>query len=404
MTTMPIMARRKAILVVDDEAIALKYFSRAFGDEFSIHTVNTAAGALSVLEEHHDSIGVVVTDQRMPESSGIELLQEIRDRYPSIVRILTTAYTDQSLLVDAINSGAVYAFIAKPWELNNFEEVLINAADQHDRLATEAHLVASKLDELKAKIFDDRIKDVGMVSAKIGHYIHNALCPLTFVIEQLIANSQSTPDLPLDFVQSTRDHLYDVAQTLKDLEQASSGVPQEDLEWLDLDVLAKQALKETVIIRSQKRLKFNKSANADTPRILGSAKQLAKVFRFMIAEEIVSLPEASEVNLSIEPEVADGEVIGAAIFFEDSVPVSSHTSAESLLHPFNLRGSNPREFGVFLVSCYLIVKHHGGSINARINEKGGLSISLFLPCEPESSDEREFLFTHHPAKPPNANY
>lgn len=391
-------------MVVDDEAIALKYFSRAFGDEFSIHTVNSASGALSVLEENHDSIGIVVTDQRMPESSGIELLQEVRDRYPSIVRILTTAYTDQSLLVEAINSGAVYAFIAKPWELNNFEEVLINAAEQHDRLATEAHLVASKLDELKAKIFDDRIKDVGMVSAKIGHYIHNALCPLTFVIEQLIAHSHSTPDLPLDFVQSTRDHLYDVAQTLKDLEQASAGAPAEDLEWLDLDDLAKQALKETVIIRSQKRLKFDKSVDPDTPRIMGSGKQLAKVFRFMIAEEIVSLPESSEVKLSIRPELADGEVIGAAICFEDSVPVARTTSAESLLHPFNLRGSNPREFGVFLVSCYLIVKHHGGSINARINEQGGLSISVFLPCEPDETEEKEFLFTHHPAKSPNAKY
>ncbi len=398
------MTRRKAILVVDDEAIALKYFSRAFGDEFSIHTVNSAAGALAVLEENHDSIGIVVTDQRMPESSGIELLREVRDLYPSIVRILTTAYTDQSLLVDAINSGAVYAFVAKPWELNNFEEVLLNAAEQHDRLTTEAHLVASKLDELKAKIFDDRIKDVGMVSAKLGHYVHNALCPLTFVIEQLIAHSPSTPDLPLDFVQSTRDHLYDVAQTLKDLEQASTGVPPEDLEWLDLDVLAKQALKETVIIRSQKRLKFTKEVNPDTPRILGSAKQLAKVFRFMIAEEIVSLPEASEVRLSIEPETADGEVIGAAISFEDSVAVAKATPAQSLLHPFNLRGSNPREFGVFLISCYLIVKHHGGSINARINEQDGLSISVFLPCEPETNEEDEFLFTHHPTKSPNANY
>ncbi|MGC1480353.1 MAG: response regulator [Chthoniobacterales bacterium] len=393
------MVQRKAILVVDDEAIALKYFARAFDDRFPVYSVGSAAEALDLLNLRHESIGVVVTDQRMPDASGIDLLTTVRDRFPSIVRILTTAYTEQRLLVDAINSGAVYAFVTKPWELNELENVLDNAVELHERQANDAQLMATKFDELRAKIFDDRIQDVGMVSAKIGHYIHNALCPLTFVIEQLIEHSPDTPDLPLDFVLSTRDHLYDVAQTLKDLEQAGTRVSPSELEWIDLAEVASQALKDTVVIRSQKKLKFVREIDPETPKILGSPKQLAKVFRFMIAEEIVSLPESSEVRLFIEPEVVDGEVIGAAIYFEDSVPVSSETTPESLLHPFNLRGSNPREFGVFLVSCYLIVKHHGGSINAWINEDDGLSISLFLPCEPDNSDEPDFLFQKTPAKP-----
>ncbi len=391
----------KGVLVVDDEAIALKYFSRAFEDRFPVHSVGSAAEALRLLETLEGEIGVLVTDQRMPDASGLDLLKRVREEYPMVVRILTTAYTEQSVLVEAINSGAVYSFVSKPWDLGELETVIENAIELHEQQATEAELVATKFDELRTKILEDRVLDVGMVSAKIGHYIHNALCPLTFVIEQLLKNTSGTPDLPLDFVRSTRDHLYDVAQTLKDLEQVSQPAKRDELSWLDLDELATRALVETEVIRNQKKLAIQKLTDPATPRIYASADQMAKLFRFMIAEEIVSLPAESVVHLTIGANVVDGEVLGALIEFDDFVPVAQHTCPESLLHPFNLRGSNPREFGVFLVSCYFIVRHHGGSLTARINEKGGLSLSLFLPIEIDSSSPEDLLLTKSLGNPSN---
>ncbi len=393
--------KKKGVLMVDDEEIALKYFSRAFDDRFAIHSVLSTKEAMEFLEERGDEIGVLVTDQRMPDANGLDLLCRVREEFPTVVRILTTAYTEQQVLVDAINSGAVYSFVSKPWDLNELESVLTNALEDHERQAAEASLVAAKFDELRAQILEDRVFDVGMVSAKIGHYIHNALCPLTFMIEQLLEHSPATPDLPLEFVRSTRDHLYDVAQTLKDLEQVSQPTAEADLEWLNLDHLAVRALAETEVIRNQKKLHIEKKVDPDTPLIRGSLDQIAKLFRFMIAEEIVSLPESSTVHLGIAPNLVDGEVLGAQISFDDFVPVARHTCAESLLHPFNLRGSNPREFGVFLVSCYFIVRHHGGSLTARINEWGGLSLSLFLPSVDDSPATEDFLLTKSLGNPSN---
>ncbi len=392
---------KKGVLVVDDEAIALKYFSRAFGDRFLVHSVGSASEAIELLERRSNEIGVLVTDQRMPDASGLHLLKRVREEFPMVVRILTTAYTEQSVLVEAINSGAVYSFVAKPWDLDELETVITNAIELHEQQSAEAALVATKFDELRTKILEDRVFDVGMVSAKIGHYIHNALCPLTFMIEQLLEHTPGTADLPLDFVRSTRDHLYDVAQTLKDLEQVSQPASAGEFEWLDLDALATRALTETEVIRRQKKLVISKKFDPATPLIHGSGEQIAKLFRFMIAEEIVSLPEASDVRLTIGPNSVDGEVLGARIEFDDFVPVSKHTCPESLLHPFNLRGSNPREFGVFLVSCYFIVRHHGGSLTARINEPGGLSLSLFLPTEVDNPHLDAFSLKKSVAKPSN---
>jgi hypothetical protein len=107
------------------------------------------------------------------------------------------------------------------------------------------------------------------------------------------------------------------------------------------------------------------------------------------------------VQLTIGPHEVDGEILGAHIRFDDFVPVADHTCPESFLHPFNLRGTNPREFGVFLVSCYFIVRHQGGSLTAQINESGGLSLSLFLPTEIDIPEPEDLVLTKTGAYPSN---
>jgi hypothetical protein len=129
----------------------------------------------------------------------------------------------------------------------------------------------------------------------------------------------------------------------------------------------------------------------------GVASQMEKLFRFMIAEEVVSLPSDSLVRIRFSVTEGDGEVLGVNVEFEDDVAVSPKVSAENLLHPFNLRGSNPREFGIFLISCYFIVRHHGGSMSARIKPEGGVTYSFLLPAL--SSECGIELFEDHPLSP-----
>jgi CheY-like chemotaxis protein len=373
---------KKGVLLVDDEAMALKYFSRAFGNRFTVYSAASAREALEILDSHRDEIGVIVTDQRMPESSGVELLKIVRTRFPQTVRILTTAYSELDTLVEAINTGAVYSFVTKPWEIENLERTVAGALDLHQTQIQNAELLEAKVQELKARLLVDRAYDVGQISAKIGHYVHNALCPLTFLIDQLLDRTQTGDAYSIEFLQSVRDHIYDVARTLKDLEQASVPPARTECRTLNLEAMFDQALARTEIIRTQKRLRIEKTASTAIPTIKGSPEQIEKLFRFMIAEEIVSLPPDSLVRVQFGAHEADGETLGVKIEVEDFVPVSPQVCPESLLHPFNLRGSNPREFGIFLVSCYFIVRHHGGSLTARIKDDNGLSFSFFLPCEP----------------------
>ena len=101
------------ILVVDDEIDNLDLLKRTFRREYNVHTANSAQEALRLLEDQE--FAVIVSDQRMPEMTGVELLQRAREKYPFTIRILLTGYTDINALVDAINMGHVYRYVTKPW-------------------------------------------------------------------------------------------------------------------------------------------------------------------------------------------------------------------------------------------------------------------------------------------------
>ena len=79
---------------------------------------------MTIFREQHDDIGVIVTDQRMPNETGTEFLQKAALLKPSVIRILSTAYADVDAAVDSVNKGGVYRYITKPWEVPSSTPVI----------------------------------------------------------------------------------------------------------------------------------------------------------------------------------------------------------------------------------------------------------------------------------------
>jgi DNA-binding NtrC family response regulator len=121
--------KRYPILVVDDEQDNLDAFRFNFRKTFDILTASSGQEALGILAERECS--VVVTDQRMPRMTGIELLREVRERQPDAVGIILTAFTDVDVLVEAINLGQVYRYITKPWDAKEVRGVLQYAIERY---------------------------------------------------------------------------------------------------------------------------------------------------------------------------------------------------------------------------------------------------------------------------------
>ena len=141
------------VLVVDDEEENLLAFQLNFRHDFLLDTAISAADALELLTKKE--YAVVVTDQRMPGMTGVELLEKTVDLYPQLIRIIVTGYTDNQSLIDAINMGRIYKYITKPWARNDMS-VTIKRAIEAYRLAKENERLLRELktknEELEAKV------------------------------------------------------------------------------------------------------------------------------------------------------------------------------------------------------------------------------------------------------------
>jgi putative nucleotidyltransferase with HDIG domain len=107
---------KHSILIVDDEESILNSFQRILADEdYEVHAVNNGSEGLNKLRTAQKPYSVIVSDQRMPEMSGVQFFAQAKDIFPDAVRILLTGYADSNAIIDAINKGGVHLYFTKPW-------------------------------------------------------------------------------------------------------------------------------------------------------------------------------------------------------------------------------------------------------------------------------------------------
>jgi two-component system probable response regulator PhcQ len=146
------------ILYVDDEEKALKYFRLAFSSKFTVFTAGSGSEGIELLRRESAKIGLVISDQRMPGMLGAEFLGMVRQEFPYVVRILTTAYSDLESAIQAVNTGHIYQYVVKPWEIDDLAMVLQRAADYFNVLSERNELLALKMTILQRVICSDRVK------------------------------------------------------------------------------------------------------------------------------------------------------------------------------------------------------------------------------------------------------
>lgn len=137
------------MLIVDDELANLRLLDRLFGRDFECLTASSGAEAIRLLEQH--DVAILVTDQRMPQMTGIDLLRHTARLRPHMVRILLTGYTDVEVLVEAVNSGLVYMYVTKPWN-NEDLKLKISRACEHYESNKKSSLLGLANDRLTARL------------------------------------------------------------------------------------------------------------------------------------------------------------------------------------------------------------------------------------------------------------
>ena len=185
---------RHTILVVDDEPDVVKSVKDLLRLDYRIIGATSAAEGMEVL--HREEVHVVMTDQRMPATTGVEFLKHVRGEAPEAVRLLFTGYADIHAVIDAINQGNVYRYITKPWDPDELQALIREACERYDLIVERKLLLAevqrknAELEKANAELLQSNL----LKSAFIQVASHELRTPLT-IMNGLTSLARRAPDL-----------------------------------------------------------------------------------------------------------------------------------------------------------------------------------------------------------------
>jgi two-component system, probable response regulator PhcQ len=343
--TSPAPDDRHAVLFVDDEEKARKYFRMAFARDFTVLTAGSVQEALEILELNGDDIAVLITDQRMPGQQGVDLLKRARTEWPQIVRMLTTAYSDLDDAISAVNRGEILRYITKPWDLEALRAELRHGMEFYLLRRERDLLVKEKLSVLERASQVDRLRSLLAIAAGLSHLRHVAHGLSAWA--RHLARSQgpdqaSAAEMELwgEEVRQTQD-LIALHQRLRELDEAAAGgFPDLASPAALLADHGFEPVGTGPMIRCRRPL---------LDRLLGS-------LRGQVADR-VRVEEVNPGGLALPG-------LAAVLLFE--VDPAQGIPGPGLLEP------------------HLIVWHHGGSLHLEPSE-GGDRIRVLLPADPGSA-------------------
>jgi two-component system probable response regulator PhcQ len=396
--------KKFAILYVDDEEKSLTSFARAYEDEFRVYTAANAQDGLKLLEQHADEIGLLMTDQRMPGEKGVWLLERARQFRPRILRVLATAYADMDAAIAAVNSGAIYKYVTKPWDPPQLELTLRHGLEFFMVQCERDQLLREKMSVLRNMMIADRIVSLGLLAAGLSHHIRNSLvavktfldlAPGKMAEEKTDLAGLRNPDFWKEYHQNVQSQVEKINGLLKDLWTASenNGAAQ-----FNDEVRVHQAVGEALELFKDKliarRIEIDNRIPDSLPALRVDKPKFCRLFELLLKEEVAMLPAGSRISLvaELQQNAARPEIV---VQISDNGPGLPQEALSVIFDPFVVSDSVPSEYGIHLMACFFIIHHHGGKIEASNQPGQGTTFTLRLPLKPEpvttSPDDTVFL-------------
>lgn len=376
--------KRYAILYVDDEEMALKYFEKSFGGEFRIYTAKSAADGAKIIEEHGEEIGVVLSDQRMPGQKGVQFLESVRLRHPRIVRIMVTAYADFGVTVDAVNLGSIFRYVSKPLQVEDMRNTLHRAMEYFLLQQERDDLLREKLSVLQNILTTDRVISLGVLAAGLQQHLRNPLGAVQSFLNLAPSNTGSTqldlsklrdPAFWRDFHGIVLQQARRIADLIGDLSNAG-----DDSQTIDTGLVLQSAVAKHLPAFQTKGVTLQLAADGSLPSLRGRADLFEKLLDLLLTAELEVAPAGTSVTLAAK---ASPEA-GLQLSLTDNGPGVPAASLRSVFDPFAISAEGSPNAGLQLMAAYLLVHNQGGQVAASRATKG-VNLGISLPSTPQAS-------------------
>lgn len=368
------------VLFVDDEEPNLVVFEAVCGDEFPVLTASSGAAGLELMKEHE--IGVVLTDQRMPGMTGIELLEQVESEYPDAIRLLITAYSDLQAAEDAINRGHVRRYMRKPWEPETLRAELRDAID--------LYTLNTRVKELEQRLLDtERAYSLTVVAAGLAEEMRNPVGWIRnnlTVIETSVGAAVSALEEAVPNVDRARGTLAQVANAVTDardgvkrileLTEEMSKAPEEaPAEVIDLADAVRVALRKAESSGLRGRALIEVATGVE-PTVLAPRTNVVQIALNLLANAIqrAANREDGQGVVRVSTAILGGK---AVLDVSDNGPALGD-DLDAVFKPFGV-GGRLQGAGVGLAISKRIAEELGGALQVHSSDDKETRFRLTLP-------------------------
>jgi signal transduction histidine kinase len=375
------------VLFVDDEEPNLIVFEAVCGDAFPVLTASSAAAGLKLMQEHE--IGVVLTDQRMPGMTGIELLEKVEVEYPDAIRLLITAYSDLQAAEDAINRGHVRRYMRKPWE----PEVL--RAELRD--AIDLYTLNARVRELEQRLLEtERAYSLSVVATGLADELRN---PVGWVRNNLTvieasvkaataALQEATPNVTrargsLAQVDNAVTDARDGVKRILELTEKMAQAPEEEgAELVDLADAVRMALRKAENSGLRGRALIEVATGVE-PKVMATRTNIVHIALNLLANAVqrAAARKGGQGIVRVTTAMLGDQ---AVLDVSDNGPPIAADQADAVFKPFGV-GGRLHGAGVGLAISKRIAEELGGKIDVSTTDDQETRFRLTLPTAKSGS-------------------
>lgn len=381
------MDKKFNILYVDDEISNLNVFKNTFRRDYNIFTADTAKAGMEILEK--EKIDLILTDQRMPEMTGVEFLKRIISKYPEPNRILITAFTDFGALKDAVNEAKIFQYIQKPWDKQNIQEAINNALEIYSlkqkniQLTEELKNNNKELERLNKELLDlDKLKFqfLNIISHEIRTPLNGLVGATSLFKEALDEDSFKKYAELFKILEISTERLEHFLLLATRITSFKVNKHKVHFQIIDLKELIKKVVKKQEEKLKKKAIKLD-LAIIDSDHYCYAEKLLIEISLSEIIENAIKYTEPNG-NISIKNHTDE---INTYIEISDNGPGFPEIVLKNLFKPFVSDNDIKKQgMGLDLALIKLIIEAHHGTINIKNNENGGAFVQLiFKNCTEE---------------------
>jgi signal transduction histidine kinase len=384
------MVQRHTLLVVDDEPDVVQSLQDLLRREYRVLGATRAREGLRLL--HEQPVHVVMTDQRMPEISGVDFLRSVRRDCPEAIRLLFTGYADIKAVIDAINEGHVYRYITKPWDPDELMTILRQAGEQYDLLQERQRLLDDlqrknqELEQANAELRQANILKEGFINVA-SHELRTPLTILLALPELALRMGNPDPRTAdcLRRMQEAGTRLHRLVEDILQMLRAGRFDRPLDRRPVDAAALVREAIESVRLFIEQRRQRLSVDLAADLGEINVEAGKIRICLDHLLINAIKFTPDGGAIEVrgwregeTVQLQVRDNG-IGIApeqlshLFepFFTELDVSRHSSGQ---FEFGRRG-----LGLGLSVVRAFVTMHSGSVDVSSTSGAGTAFTITLP-------------------------